>query len=246
MRFPRTVAHRGGGFTHGATMKKTHPLIGKRFVRLVVLRRSGTAKFKSAILECLCDCGKLTYCNASYLRQGETKSCGCLKIDRQTVHGGHDWPEYRVWANMKDRCRIRKGRIYDAYGNRGITVCAKWKTFSNFLADMGRRPSPKHSIERKDVNGNYEPGNCVWATIKEQANNKRKTCWVEVGGVKMGVAQCARIIGVHRNTLRYRLKTGWDHSDAISVQPRHQNRHHSHFQKIGTNWVKLFQAREND
>lgn len=154
-------------------------LVGQRFGRLEVLRRS-TSKPNKPHWECRCDCGQVVTVRGDCLRDGNTQSCGCLSIERtreaHTTHGhspfGGRSPEYYSWSNMLNRVNDRKGRNFIYYGARGITVCDRWRSFENFLTDMGPRPAGK-SLDRIDNNGNYEPGNCRWVTQSEQLLNRR-------------------------------------------------------------------------
>lgn len=128
---------------------------------------------------CQCDCGNIAFAQTSDLRAGRHRSCGCLRVDVMTRHGGTNHgggrtPEYRSWMSMKARCLDSDHDSYKWYGGRGITICDRWlASFEAFLADMGARPSLKHSIDRINNDGNYEPGNCRWATANEQAQNQR-------------------------------------------------------------------------
>ena len=165
-------------------------LTGQRFGRLSVIASAGvvlTGKTnkKFSLWLCRCECGNETKVRGIKLRSGHTSSCGCLSRERASTsklrHGENSrrhgmTAEYRCWAAVKTRCMNPKASGYDQYGGRGIQVCDRWKTFENFLADMGRKPSPEHSIDRyPDGDGNYEPGNCRWATKSEQRLNQRKS-----------------------------------------------------------------------
>lgn len=166
-------------------------LTGRRFFRLIaqwpVGRGSG---IKGQITQnvgvywlCLCDCGILKVTSQSCLIQGQSKSCGCWNIDPAKIatHGqsrkGHRSTEYNIWAGMRSRCESKKCKVYKWYGARGIYVCDQWRGehgFENFFADMRKRPSLKYSLDRINVNGNYCPENCRWATKQEQMDNRRK------------------------------------------------------------------------
>lgn len=153
-------------------------LVGKKYSRLLVLFLHHTEKSGENYWLCRCDCGNVAIVRRSCLRRGATKSCGCLQreliVDRSRTHGLVATPEYHSWNGMKARCTNPKGKDWNRYGGRGIRVCDRWlNSFENFLADMGRRPGPGYSIERKENDGNYEPGNCCWATAKDQAKNRR-------------------------------------------------------------------------
>jgi hypothetical protein len=119
------------------------------------------------------------------------------------------FPEYHVWASMLHRCIDEKTHNKEHYLDRGIVVCERWQQFENFYADMGPRPSAKHSIERKDVNGNYEPNNCEWATIAEQNRNRTDTRRIELNGKTVCGAELARLCGVHRKTIYRWLDNGF-------------------------------------
>lgn len=153
----------------------SHPPFG----RLTVIERVGNDIRNQAVWACQCSCGNIvTVCGAK-LRSGHTKSCGCLHKKTlsalRKTHGMSGTPEYNSWNSMKDRCRNKDNQDFKNYGGRGITVCDRWlNSFENFFADMGPKPSPNHSIDRKDNDGNYYPGNCKWSTILEQANNTGK------------------------------------------------------------------------
>jgi hypothetical protein len=172
-------------------------LTGTRFNRLTAMWPVGRDTHRNITWLCLCRCGLMTFVRGGDLANHNTQSCGCLKADsardRVTSHGeSHKTPEYFAWINMRERCRRTALLCWKHYGGRGIRVCDRWmKSFENFLQDMGRRPSAKHTIERVNNNGNYEPGNCKWATRLEQAQNRRPYT-VSVEGRKRD--QCGRFI----------------------------------------------------
>lgn len=154
-------------------MRKTKDLTGKTFGRLTVIKRAENDKHRHPRWHCLCSCGSVTTTNCSSLIAGRSKSCGCLKREKATSHGMRHHPVYGVWQQMKARCLNKKNKRWANYGGRGIIVCARWETsFENFWLDMGPTYKKGMSIDRKDNDGNYEPGNCRWATAVQQNNNR--------------------------------------------------------------------------
>jgi hypothetical protein len=129
-------------------------------------------------------------------------------------------PEYGSWRAMKDRCLNPRHSAYDRYGGRGVTICERWLTFANFFADMGPRPTPEHSLDRVDANGNYEPENCRWATDAEQNQNSRKNRFLTHDGQTLCVSEWARRIGIKAATLEQRLNLGWSVERALTAPLR--------------------------
>lgn len=188
------------------------PMVGKSFGRLKVLAFAGSTKGRAYVWKCLCQCGKETEVNGAKLRNGHTASCGCLSVDvGSTVnlqHGqariGAKSRAYTAWVSMLRRCTATTGKDAKDYALRGITVCAAWRSFPAFFAEMGECP-PKLTLEREDVNGNYERSNCVWASRKVQANNKQTTVRFSVEGQMLTVTQAAELWGVSFKVAKKRL-----------------------------------------
>lgn len=156
-------------------MSRLVDLTGQRFGRwLVVGRGTPTHKrYKPRPWACICECGRSAEVPGDNLKNGRSRSCGCLRREAITIHGGSGTPAYRSWSGMLHRCYKTTNIGWENYGGRGIKVDKRWHDFSNFLADMGERP-PGKSLDRIDVNGNYGPGNCRWADASEQSSNQRK------------------------------------------------------------------------
>lgn len=157
-------------------MTKPVDITNQRFGRLVAIRHVGNDVRSKRIWLCQCDCKNEKHIRAGDLRSGKTKSCGCLQIENgsfRSTHGQTGTPEYLAWAGMLTRCNNPKSSNFEYYGGRGIKVCERWLQYENFFADMGQKPTPTHTLDRINVDGNYEPANCRWATKKEQAKNKR-------------------------------------------------------------------------
>ena len=211
-------------------MSRLIDLTGERFGLLVVLQRSSARQNRHVLWDCACDCGRSAICASVNLKTGHTKSCGCLRGKSQTH--GHARREgktatYRVWCAMHNRCNDPASIRFQEYGGRGIVVCQEWNEFQSFLGDMGERPSPRHSIDRINNDGNYEPANCRWATSVEQANNKRTTTMLTVNGKTMPVMEWVRELGFSPpraagTLIRQRARRGWGHERALSSIPSSQ------------------------
>lgn len=196
---------------------------GKRFGYLTVLRREGSeraaGKRHRATWLCQCECGQTVVVRGDKLRQGYKKSCGLNGHHYRSVFVESSRAEKRVWNGMLQRCYNPKSDAWEHYGGRGIRVCKRWKnSFSNFLSDVGPRPSSLHSIDRfPDMNGNYEPNNCRWATAKEQGRNKRDTVMVVFRGETISVTDYAEKIGIKAKMIKRRLERGWSVEDALTT-----------------------------
>lgn len=210
-------------------MTKPRDYSGNRYGRLEAIAfafsRSTPNGSNRAYWLCKCDCGSETVTWVGSLQSGDIRSCGCLR--RETVaaknrrHGMSGTAEYNTWLLMRRRCLNPRSKGWKNYGGRGITVCEAWlNSFETFLADVGPRPSPEHSIERKEVDGNYEPGNVIWATYSEQMNNMRKSVKITLNGITRTVAGWSRLLKVNQFTVYDRLDAGWDPERALTEPVR--------------------------
>lgn len=205
-------------------------LTGNRYGRWLVIGYAGKQEAKHHWL-CECECGTIKRVNGESMRRFKSSSCGCYQKERaaaggqkNTTHGLRNAPEYAVWRSMKARCYNPKHMGYPHYGGRGIAVCSRWiNSFANFIADMGKRPSPEHSIERTDNNGDYTPNNCRWATPKEQGRNQRSNHLIAFRGETHTISEWAEIAGINHKTLRTRINTRkWSIEKALTEPPQHR------------------------
>jgi len=149
-----------------------------------------------------------------------SRSCGCLARQAAKTHGMVRAPEYGVWRNMYQRCTNPNNPQYHNYGGRGIKVCQRWReSFENFYADMGPRPSSQHSIDRINTNGDYTPSNCRWATPVQQSNNKNDNRLITYRGQTRTLSEWARLTGISKSSLSWRLNNGWTVEDALTIGP---------------------------
>lgn len=204
-------------------MSRLVDLVGKTFGRWYVLRYLGASHW-----QCRCACGVEKAVPADVLKRGVSKSCGCLRIERGRAHGaqvqlrhghgrGSGTAEYRAWGAMLSRCNNPSHTSFRWYGARGIRVCERWLAFDAFLADMGERPSPAHSLDRIDVNGPYSPENCRWATAIEQARNTTANRRIVVRGESKTLVEWCAQFGIRRETFYQRLRRGLSEEEAITL-----------------------------
>lgn len=186
-------------------------LAGQKFGRWAVSSRAENDKRGSARWQVVCDCGTMRAVDQRSLVSGKSTSCGCYQREvagtnnRRHGHSYNRTRTYAAWQAMIHRCTNSKASYFNLYGGRGITVCDRWTMFENFLADMGEVPGGM-TLERKDVNGNYEPSNCVWATWEEQAYNRRGQKKYLVDGEWRGIKQLMTHWGLSDYSVRKRVK----------------------------------------
>lgn len=201
-------------------------MIGSKFGRLIVCAEAGRGTTRQALWSCICECNNRVVVAGYHLRSGNTKSCGCLQRSQassaNTRHGLASSPEYRILNGIIQRCTNPTLKAFDRYGGRGIKVCDRWlhgeagkSGIELFFDDMGSRPTLKHSIDRVDNNGDYEPGNCRWATRIRQARNKSNNRIVKIDGEEMSLAEACDRKGVSYKTVWERLNRGLDINQAL-------------------------------
>ena len=205
-------------------MSKCINLTGQKFGRLLVLERTKNNSRNHAQWICQCDCGNTVTVTCASLRSGNTKSCGCTRKEKlsafRTKHKKSETKIYKKWSSMIGRCYCKGATRYENYGGRGIKVCDEW--LHNFQAfyewAMANGYSDDLTLDRKDVNGNYCPENCRWATQKEQANNRRNNHYLTYNGETHTITKWAEIKGLNPNTLKSRIYyLHWDIERALNT-----------------------------
>ena len=210
-------------------MGKFEDLTGQRFGRWTVIKQAERNKQQQICWLCKCDCGNESSVTTSSLKSGNSKSCGCLKtektIQRSITHGLKNTRLYYIWKGMKERCYNQNRKKYLDYGGRGIKVCDEWKnnpvSFYNWSINNGY--SDDLTIDRINVNGNYEPSNCRWVTNIEQANNRRNSHFLTYKNETHTLSEWSRIVGICRGTLFARLKQGWSVEKTLSTSINKSN-----------------------
>lgn len=190
-----------------------------RYGKLVVLGDAPRNHHGQRVLRCICDCGAGKDVVEQSLKCGDTKSCGCHRVDvgktKNLRHGARKTRAYTIWWNMKSRCERPDSKYFCAYGGRGIAVCERWQDFAAFLEDVGQ-PKDGYTIERIDNDRGYEPGNVRWADRKEQANNRRTNKFITHNGETLTLQQWADKTGICRSTISYRLNSGKTIKEALT------------------------------
>jgi hypothetical protein len=200
-------------------MSKFIDISGEKYGKLTVIKFN--KMFNGfAYFDCICDCGEHRTVRSNGLKSGNTKSCGCYSREQASkanfIHGdANKTDEYVIWVAMNGRCYNENNTAYKSYGARGITVCDRWKdSYENFISDMGRRPTPKHSIDRIENDKGYSPDNCRWATQKEQCRNQRSNravVHIDSDQVFATITMAAEFIGINYRTLKNQLLRGNKH-----------------------------------
>lgn len=202
-------------------------LTNQRFGRLTALRFLGREKSNS-YWECKCDCGNICKRRASHITSGASSSCGCynkeVAAERLKTHGLSDHPLMNIHNAMISRCENKNSKSHKYYGAKGRSVCERWHDFKNFYDDMVDGYRPGLTLEREDVNGNYEPLNCYWATPYEQARNRTDNVFIEFNGERMIMADWATKVGIKKGTLWHRLNSGWTLEKALTPTLKTWNR----------------------
>lgn len=216
-------------------MSRFEDLTNKTFGKLTVLKFVGKNKWQNALWLCKCECGKTKILSNGELKRGVTKSCGCSKgtliSKAKTNHGMTYTRFYKIWESMKRRCYSKSGISFKRYGARNIKVCDRWLKFENFYNDMyedylehvkefGEKDT---TIDRKNVDGNYEPSNCRWATYKEQNNNRSTNTIIVVNGESLTISQASKKFNIPDRTLSYRIRNGWSVDKAINQPVKKYN-----------------------
>ncbi len=198
--------------------KKINVVPGSRFGRWTIIAEKSDSGSKRMI-DCRCDCGTERAVWLHSLRFGASRSCGCLQREvvraRNTTHGEAHTRTYESWKNMRRRCLDKRNVAYKHYGGRGITVCARWARYENFLADMGPMPE-KAVIDRIDNDKGYHPQNCRWVSWLQSGRNKRNHRYLTARGETLPLWRWVELSGLTSATIIKRLTRGWTEEDAVT------------------------------
>lgn len=195
--------------------------VGEKYGLLTVLENHHP---KDEVI-CRCECGKLKIARATNVYYGGTKSCGCMTNPGNTKHGGNGTRLYGIWKSMRERCTVPSQIRYKNYGGRGIKVCPEWNEYVAFREwALTHGYSDDLTIDRINVDGDYEPTNCRWATTKEQSNNKTTSHFLIICGVKKTITEWSEVSGIKVGTIWMRLKKGWSDEDAVFKPVQNHNK----------------------
>lgn len=210
---------------------RTESLVEQRFGKLFVVSYLGRhGKRRANAWLCYCECGNWSAVVGDNLRRGNSTNCGCVN-DRRIgsllrTHGlANKSPEYFIWKSIRGRCNNPKDTAFDNYGGRGIALCDRWNDFALFLEDVGPRPSPNHSLDRIDNDGNYEPSNCRWATKAEQNNNKRSNHAITFQGQTKNLQQWVKEHRISKHIYYRALLLGKTRADALAYAIERKGKH---------------------
>lgn len=194
-------------------MRQRVDITGRKFARLTAIERLKGSRWKFE-----CECGGFVIQHSSWVKNGNTKSCGCLQKDQwkasSDIHSKH--PLYMLWCGMKARCDDENHVAYPRYGGKGIRVCQRWMDFEKFIEDVDPRPAG-HSLDRLNNGADYRPGNTRWATPTEQSENTSRNKYLEFNGVRLTVSQWSRQLGIDQRTLNRRRYLGWSDEEIITT-----------------------------
>lgn len=199
-------------------------LTKQRFGRLIVVKQIEKNRWGHIKYLCKCDCGRQKIVVDSNLKFGSTKSCGCLVREGNNTKHGHKRKNkrsttYQIWTTIIQRCTNPNHRNYSRYGGRGVTVCERWKSFENFLIDMGERP-PNRQIDRINNNGGYDKKNCRWTTPKQNGRNRQNNRLITFNYKTQCLSAWAEQLNIHEETLRTRLNHNWPVAKALTTPVR--------------------------
>jgi hypothetical protein len=207
------------------TKTKNHSEIksGQRFGRWTILENFPRIIKDYQYYFCQCDCGIIKLTNYRNLENGVSKSCGCERnketAKRMIKHDCYKHSEFSSWKTMMARCYDKNVQGYEDYGGSGIKVCKSWHNPRNFLRDMGKKPTARHTIDRIKNHLGYSKNNCRWSTPKEQATNRRDTILIEIGDVSKSLTDWCKILNLNYSTIHSRIvQSGWSISDSLGIK----------------------------